>query len=118
MRLALPRREAVPVLWACFCQDWLNLSLALTSCWWGALVRARWTRAVEVRSAIHCQTALAHDWRQVFHLYHDILSPQALVMLIGELQRERRLGPQPARALEEAILSQANAAGGWKGAGV
>jgi hypothetical protein len=114
MRLALPRREAVPVLWHCFCVDWLHLSVALTSCWWGALTRARWSRAVEVRSAVQCQTALAHDWRQVFHLYQAILSPEALVALVGELQREGRLSPQPARMLEAAILCQTDAAGGWK----
>jgi hypothetical protein len=62
-RLFPRHRETAPVLWTCFCHDWLQLSASMTGLWWQALQRARWSRAVALRSMVQYQTALATEWQ-------------------------------------------------------
>jgi hypothetical protein len=116
MPVLAPRRESAPVLWDCFCQEWLRLSPTATHQWWQALQAAHWSRAVELRSMIQCQQALAHDWRQVVRLYEYTMAPCALVLVIEDLVQEGRVPRWQARRLEEAILAQTDRDGGWKGA--
>jgi hypothetical protein len=54
---------------------------------------------------------------QVWHLYHDILAPHALLQLIEDLVRERMVARRETCALAEAILRRVDAQGQWKGTG-
>jgi hypothetical protein len=36
-----PARPSAPVLWACFCREWLQLSASHCEAWWQALAHAR-----------------------------------------------------------------------------
>src|SRR5262245_17806945 len=112
-----PTREAPPVLWMCFCQDWLGLSSTKTAQWWQAITQARWSRAVELRSMVLTQAALATEWRAVMRLYADTMAPAALLGLLEDLIVEGMLPPVVARRIEERVLAQTNIAGRWKGTG-
>jgi hypothetical protein len=110
-----PSREQAPILFTCFCGDWLRLPVPLTALWWQALQRARWSRAVALRSLVLCQTALATDWQHLLHLYEDTMTPAALILVLEELVAENLLSPLPARRIEEHVLTTTNQHGQWKG---
>src|SRR5262249_21471652 len=109
-------RERSPVLWRCFCHDWLSLSATKTEAWWHALTQARWTRAMQLRTMILCQSALATDWHQVLRLYEGAMSPQELIAVCEALQQEGCLHAGLMRTLTEKVLVQTDAHGQWKGA--
>jgi len=109
-----PRRESAPVLWECFCREWLRLSASHTEAWWQALAHARWSRAVAVRSMVQAQTALAQDWRAALRLYEDAMRPAALIAVLEDLIMEARLAPGLARRMEDAVLQQTTQHGTWK----
>jgi hypothetical protein len=109
-----PARESAPVLWACFCREWLRLSASQTEAWWQALAHARWSRATALRSMIQCQTALAQDWRAALRLYEDAMRPAALIAVLEDLIMEARLAPGLARRMEDAVLQQTTQHGTWK----
>jgi hypothetical protein len=108
------RRESAPVLWACFCREWLQLSASHTEAWWQALAHARWSRATELRSMVQAQSALAQDWRAVVRLYEATLTPAALIAVLEDLITEARLAPGLARRIEDAVLRQTTQHGQWK----
>ena len=109
------RDQAPPVLWQEFCQEWLGLSAHDTRRWWAALCRSRWTRAVVVRGTLRGHELVDTQLEQVWHLYHDILAPHALLGLIEDLIRERMVARRDTCAIAEAILRQVDVHGQWKG---
>jgi hypothetical protein len=115
MARLFPRRETAPVLWGCFCCEWLHLSATKTEQFWTALTAAHWSRAVAVRSMVLAQSALATDWREVVRLYEGSMAPGALIATLEDLIKEERLSPLVARRIEEHVLHQTGPRGQWKG---
>ena len=109
------RDQAPPILWREFCQSWLGLSSHHTGRWWAALCRSRWTRAVVVRGTLRGHEVVDTQIEQVWHLYHDILSPRALLGLIEDLIQERIVARRDTCTIAEAILRQVDVHGQWKG---
>jgi hypothetical protein len=83
-----PARASAPPLFTAFCRDWLSLSGSHTALWWQALTRARWSRAVGLRSMIQCQTALTQDWQQLLRVYEETMTPRELIAVLEELIAE------------------------------
>jgi len=111
------REQPPPILWREFCQSWLHLSSHHTGRWWAAVCRSRWSRAVTVRSTIRGHEIVDTQLEQVWHLYHDILAPHALLGLIEDLIRERMVARRDTCAIAEAILRRVDTQGQWKGTG-
>jgi hypothetical protein len=109
------REQPPPLLWREFCQSWLHLSSHHTGRWWAAVCRSRWSRAVTVRSTIRGYEIVDTQLEQVWHLYHDILAPRALLELIEDLIRERIVARRETCAIADAILRQVDVHGEWKG---
>src|SRR5215472_7534940 len=109
-----PRRDQAPPLWGVFCEEWLLLPRNKLEQWWQALTQARWSRAVELRSMVQCQNALATDWRQVMRLYEGTMAPKALLEGLEDLIKEGVMAPLTARRIEDKVLAQTNTEGRWK----
>jgi hypothetical protein len=110
------QRTEPPVLWQCFCRDWLGLSRRSTERWWAVLHRSRWSHAIELRSAVQCQTVFAKRWEQVDYLYQEIMAPATLVTGLEHLIKEEVLSRREAAVIEETILQRTGTTGQWKGA--
>ena len=64
--------------------EWLSLSVSHTTLWWQALTRARWSRAVALRSLIQWQSALATDWQPLLRLDEETMTPAALIAVLED----------------------------------
>jgi hypothetical protein len=107
------RREESPLFWSAWCHEFLCLSRQQTDAWWGALSRARWSRAVELRSVFLCRAALGQGQGSVRHFVTTNIAPPVLIAALEDLIHERLLDPATARQLEEAVLAKTHKSGLW-----
>jgi hypothetical protein len=108
------RREKPPPIWVFLCTEWLGLSSTKTAQFWQALTTSRWTKAVELRSAVLCRSALPHHLEALTFLAQHNLSPQALIQVLEDLVTERLLSPKVARMIEAHVLAKTTKEGRWK----
>jgi hypothetical protein len=113
-RWAQSRRDRPPEIWTFFGTEWLQLSRTKSDQFWEALTVARWSRAVALRTAVLCRTALPHRRDALDYLAHANMSPQILIQTLEDMVVERVLSPKTARTLEEAVLARTNVHGQWK----
>ena len=79
------QREAPPRLWHLFCREWLGLSGRKAERWWQALRSSKYSRAVEMRSAILSCPILCQSATAMEQLVRRSLSPQTWVAVLEDL---------------------------------
>jgi hypothetical protein len=106
-----------PRLWACLTREWCPLPSSLAWTLWRAIVRARWSGAVEWRTvfldfARRCTGVPSRAVVTVFFAQH--CAPHDLMTLIEALVQEQVLLRRDGRRIEEILLGQCDAQGAWK----
>jgi hypothetical protein len=109
-----PRREVPPLIWCHFCTAWLGLSRTKSDQFWQALTVARWSRAVELRSAIQCREAFPHGREALKHLTEETMAPEVLMQVLEDLITEKVIAARVARTIEEHVLQRTQKEGGWQ----
>jgi hypothetical protein len=107
-------RQRVPQVWGLLAA-YFELEAPLSRAWWGALERARWSEARELRQTLaFFDTQEAAGVDVILRFFQHRVTPQAIVDVLEALVGERLLSRQKATLLEEAVLRRVTRGGQWQ----
>jgi hypothetical protein len=105
-----------PQLWTVLTTQWCPVPPPLAWCWWRAILRARWSLAVQWREAFlaKARTDAALTRGEAAAFLGELASLPALVTLVEQLLREQVLLKPDGHKIINMLLDQADATGQWK----
>jgi hypothetical protein len=108
-----------PTLFRLIARQYWQLSPYDTTVLWAAIWRSRWSRAHELRQYLalvggKVATSQGRIMLDTTQLLQRVLLPPAVMTLLEELYRERRLSRAQASHLQTCILQSVSKEGGWK----
>jgi hypothetical protein len=113
MRFARHRHH-VPQVWGLLAA-YFELEAPLSRAWWGALERARWSEARELRQTLQFfDTQEAAGVDVILRFFQHRVTPQTIVDVLEALTRERLLTRRKSNDCMEAVLRRVTVDGQWQ----